>query len=506
MKRGIWATLDLDPTTDRSAIRKAYAARLKAMDVDDDPAGFATLREARDAALAGVAETVVEAEPAFEPEAPSPPSDEVEGEPDPELAAFHDAINAHFQALDALLFPGRDEPPTAEELAAIEHHGRALLADPRLEQVDFATGAERWFAEMLSASIPRSDPLLEPAAAVFGWIDRRNDYALSAEALAIVERIGAIRFTKLLDDPTHRFHRAWVELNRSSDRRAPFWNSRKPRRELLSIIRDRFPMIESWLEPQRVADVDGPDTAIIGVPIWLILFLIIVGLRIFFSLAGPINVVPDTPPQIIYVAEPNQIARDLTGKGMAKLADIHPELAAEIRAAVAEMNATSSEGRKRTILNDLTLRRIRSGLAQAPDALLRDIARFDLDGKRAFAASEPIKCNDFRFPASEALLTTVLRARQTELIHRTVLKSDSVPVTGSGRFEISDALIDQILRRSRLPERRMVEALSGKGEHDDICRVEIALLETSLESGKQGMAVLRAMQPKVSPAKPNTSN
>lgn len=58
MRRGIWATLDIDPTTDRSAIRKAYAARLKAMDVDADPAGFAALRAARDAALAGVAEEI----------------------------------------------------------------------------------------------------------------------------------------------------------------------------------------------------------------------------------------------------------------------------------------------------------------------------------------------------------------------------------------------------------------------------------------------------------------
>ncbi|MGT2513774.1 hypothetical protein ACVOMT_05520 [Sphingomonas panni] len=63
-------------------------------------------------------------------------------------------MNAHFHALEALLFPGHDAAPTAEEQAQIDHHGRALLADPRLEQVDFATGAERWFAETLAASIP----------------------------------------------------------------------------------------------------------------------------------------------------------------------------------------------------------------------------------------------------------------------------------------------------------------------------------------------------------------
>ncbi len=51
MSRGIWATLGIDPTTDRSAIRRAYAAKLRAMDVDADPAGFARLRDARDAAV-----------------------------------------------------------------------------------------------------------------------------------------------------------------------------------------------------------------------------------------------------------------------------------------------------------------------------------------------------------------------------------------------------------------------------------------------------------------------
>lgn len=501
MRHGIWATLDIDPTTDRSAIRKAYAARLKAMDVDADPDGFATLRAARDAALAGVE---ADGEPAFDP-VPAPP-EPVEPEPDPEIAAFHDAINAHFDALEALLFPGHNGPPTPEELAAIEHHGLALLADPRLEQVDFAASAERWFAETLSAGIPRSDPLLEPAAATFGWIDRRDDYALSAEALAIVERIGAIRFTRLLDDPTHRLHRAWVELNRSDGRRAPLWNPKGPREEVLSLIRDRFPIVEGWLEPRRVADADSSDGASAGWSVWLVLFVIVAGLRFAFSYSPQPSILPDQPPPINYVAEPNQIARDLTGMGVSQVRAVNPGLADAIRSTSDAMNIGSDKRRAEEALIDLSRRRLRSGLANAPEALLRDIAQFEIDGKTAFATTDPIRCNDFQFPAGNMLLNAATSERQTALIHRVILASDERPTAFSGRFEIPGAIVEDMLRRSGLSENRLIEALSNKGEHADICRMEIALREAALNKGKAGMKLLRAMQPTVSPATPGTPN
>ena len=46
-----WSLLGIGPTADTSAIRKAYAEKLKAMDVDADVSGFAQLRQARDLAL-----------------------------------------------------------------------------------------------------------------------------------------------------------------------------------------------------------------------------------------------------------------------------------------------------------------------------------------------------------------------------------------------------------------------------------------------------------------------
>lgn len=69
-----WSLLGIEPTGDARAIRSAYAARIKTMDLDAEVEGYAQLRSARDAALrlaksmpSPQAEASVE-----EPEAPAP--------------------------------------------------------------------------------------------------------------------------------------------------------------------------------------------------------------------------------------------------------------------------------------------------------------------------------------------------------------------------------------------------------------------------------------------------
>jgi hypothetical protein len=55
MSDGCWDELGIAPTDDAVALRRAYVARLKTLDVDRDPAAFMRLREAFDEALGNVA-------------------------------------------------------------------------------------------------------------------------------------------------------------------------------------------------------------------------------------------------------------------------------------------------------------------------------------------------------------------------------------------------------------------------------------------------------------------
>lgn len=76
-----WSILGIGRTADAAAIRKAYAARLKAMDVDKDVEGFAQLRQARDQALR-LARNLAATE---EPAQPEPgPGEEPEFGPSPD--------------------------------------------------------------------------------------------------------------------------------------------------------------------------------------------------------------------------------------------------------------------------------------------------------------------------------------------------------------------------------------------------------------------------------------
>lgn len=47
----IWQRLEIEPTGDQRTVKRAYAKQLKLINIAEDPAGFQTLREARDMAL-----------------------------------------------------------------------------------------------------------------------------------------------------------------------------------------------------------------------------------------------------------------------------------------------------------------------------------------------------------------------------------------------------------------------------------------------------------------------
>ncbi len=83
MTDSAWRLLGLEPTRDASAIRRAYARRLKLTRPDEDAEGFQALLAARERALAE-ARTLPETERAAEDEpdeAEQGPADEPPGTP-----------------------------------------------------------------------------------------------------------------------------------------------------------------------------------------------------------------------------------------------------------------------------------------------------------------------------------------------------------------------------------------------------------------------------------------
>jgi len=201
-----WALLGIDPTDDRRAVKRAYARALKAIDVEADPARFVRLREALEAALTWGTQTPwwelaaepddFEADPDSDVESVTPPSF-VDAESflvdfAPRCAAPAGIGDARLReacdALEALL-----TGPDAADPAAVQAAGEAVFAATP-GSVDDELALEEWTASLLAGAIPRSDPILEAAAARFGWRDGDLELRGRWEVQAVMERRAALAF------------------------------------------------------------------------------------------------------------------------------------------------------------------------------------------------------------------------------------------------------------------------------------------------------------------------
>jgi hypothetical protein len=181
-----WAILGIEPTQDVLLIRRAYAAMLKRMSPDEDPVGFANLRQAYEQALmharmtgAGVAGPAAVRSPASVADpAPITPSASVAAQdtappanppaqatpaPPTDLDQLRDAFVSLQQTAVAPGTPNRD---------ALRALLDTCLHSPALEnlsiQLEFEPALIRFFAQTL----PRTQFLLETVIEHWKWRDR----------------------------------------------------------------------------------------------------------------------------------------------------------------------------------------------------------------------------------------------------------------------------------------------------------------------------------------------
>lgn len=520
-----WDRLGIDPTKDKAAIRKAYADILRATDLDADIDGYATLRRARDAAL-WHADQPDRDEPGalhedgtgegdlyglgslddddwgaqdkdWDDSPATQPPQSVAGpgpDPAPELNEAQQRAQAAWNTMLDLLYPG-GEPSEAAVTHAELDEGLAAMAVliSRAEEADLVEhdALDTALAELFARTWPRSAPFVEPASAAFRWLDEAGALEERYALRFLNDRIKGMRFHENVQRPEHPLNKAWVELSRPG--RASFADRLRVKRlevhKLLTGIRDRYPELETYLDPERVASWEGNKAEESGKltgwqlfrGIALVVFLIIVSRQLGAWIDPADTGAPVSPAEMIVAGpsaeEIDARVADIFGEGtdMAAVTAADPAFADKLRPLLRFPDNSIV-----TPVNYVRIQALGAGEAASGAALS---ARADLKALWLTAArrTSPEACNAViggNLRSTDLALTDAEHAREQGLLRQLLAAKvlSFTPKAGETRYAIPGWLVEETVKRSGLPEERLIAAMRDPRSADR-CTAELALVE-----------------------------
>ncbi|MET3713012.1 hypothetical protein ABIC65_003731 [Sphingomonas trueperi] len=585
-----WETLGIEPTGDVKAVRRAYAQLLKAIDPDSDVAGFTALRQARDWAMR-LAELHAEAAasptpvfvlaadeivrvPFFAQEgAESPAAAPPEGVP-PALEPSEEAIRAAhsdaaaaaappappldlrqeadfeaLQALYAMVFDRTRRISQAEMTALVER----VLADPAMQNLDHAAHVERFFIDTIVRGTPRSDPMVEPAIAYFGWdapdtelhrpqaliwiLQRAKDRYFEIELRTQNQRL--YRFLRRLRLPRPQGLGGWIDgwvagaqveyvlgylqtyhptvvtgLNAAS---VDWWRDCiQHQSEAVFPIGYLYNVRRKAVFSKPVEQAGRATMAGIGPILLLFFFLgaIILGItddgtssrhRRYTSAGRAGDTLAKYKPNLIYFDDDLDLLLDRFTNGAlsrAELLRVNPRLydrlLGEWRAAQAQRGSdthlafeTLAE-RVGGILSKLMTRVLRDG----DEKLVLDYAAYYEARLRWAERAAPEECVALIEGGNSGAGPSDLHDRRYGLLARAI-RTGMPPaddVKDTGRYTIPPALLEDAMARARLDRAAFDQALQREGPQPAICNSRIALIDAALvRRDKLGVQLLRGM-------------
>jgi hypothetical protein len=524
-----WSTLGIDATQDTAAIRKAYADVLRSLNVDEDIAGYANLRRARDEALWLAAQGEPEDEGDYGlggfddgvlGEVDSDYAEDWDTAPEPfHHEPLHDAAAPEltetqrraqdaWQALLDILYPGgevSEESVTYAEMedglahlgVLLDHAERADLAEH-----DALDGA---LADVFARTWPRSAPFVEPANAALHWLDEAGHLEERPALMFLNARLKGMRFHDKVQLPDHPLHKAWAELSRPG--RAGLIDRLRVKRleidKLLTGLRQHYPELESHLAPERVASWEGTPNArgvsdtvpnmVRGIVIVLLVLLVP---RLISSFTDPR---PDDPVPTLAIADLDAALVDVEvanifgeGVDMNGVRAADPVFADQLRnafnAAPFSDNSPLVFARRKaleagevadfdTLVARAELRRLwLSAAARQPAGVCQNVLVGDF-------FSLPLELTAEESVSENALLRQLLNAQ--------VLRHQAKG--GQTQYAIPGWVVSDVITRSGLSEDALRKAM-GDTASPDRCKAEIALVEVVLANpGQVSKELLRGI-------------